>query len=517
MKWDGEKLATRGLIVLAAYAAVRSVFCAASRPFWFDELCTVGVARQPSLSAIWSALQHAADSHPPTYYFLQRFVDHLFSNPHVAFRLTSIAGFCCIVACVFVFVRKHSNAEIALLCSALTLMSVLYDTYAVEARGYALMSGCIAIAVVCYQRVNKVGWAILMASSLITAGLFQYYAVFALFPFALAEAAFVLRSRRLRPGVWIALAFGMLPTIIFWPLLSQLKQTFGAHFWAKPSWRVALTAFGWFLNVSPAWGVAVTAAAAVAVIAVIISEFVGKDATSLKLPDLLHERVLVIGFLVLPLAILVAMKITHGGLVARYMLPGALGVPLAAGCILARFDRRSLVLFGVFLGVGVAAQEASFWIHQRHRMWKIISPATEVEQLVNATGQRDLPVVVSGALDYFQLVFYGSPAFAARLAEIVDPSQELIYSETDNVDKALLILRDYLPLHVYEFNKFVSEHSAFLLCSTGTAWDWWPDRLVNDGYALRLIAVQGNSKIYLVSRHETSRVSAGEENERTGL
>jgi uncharacterized membrane protein len=153
MKWDGEKLATRGLILLVAYAAVRSVFCAASEPFWFDELCTVGLARQPSLSAIWSALQHAADSHPPTYYFFLRFADRLVPNSHVAFRLPSIIGFCCIVLCVFVFVRKHSGAYCALLASALILMSVLYDTYAVEARGYALMSGCIAIAVVSYQRV----------------------------------------------------------------------------------------------------------------------------------------------------------------------------------------------------------------------------------------------------------------------------------------------------------------------------------------------------------------------------
>jgi hypothetical protein len=174
-------------------------------------------------------------------------------------------------------------------------------------------------------------------------------------------------------------------------------------------------------------------------------------------------------------------------------------------------------LFGVFLCFGVAAQETSFWIHQRHHVWKIISPATEVERLVNSTNQRDLPIVVSGAHDYFQLAFYGSSGFAARVVEMVDPSQELIYSETDSVDKQLLILRDYLPLHVYEFNKFVSQHPAFLLYSTGDAWDWWPARLVNDGYTLRLIAVQGNRKAYLVSRSETPQVAVNGESGRKGL
>jgi hypothetical protein len=47
MKWDGEKLATLGLAALIAYAAVRNIVCAASRPFWYDELCTVAIARHP--------------------------------------------------------------------------------------------------------------------------------------------------------------------------------------------------------------------------------------------------------------------------------------------------------------------------------------------------------------------------------------------------------------------------------------------------------------------------------------
>ncbi len=57
MQWDGEKLATRGLALLIAYAAVTSVFRAASKPFEYDELCTVAIARQPGISAIWKALE----------------------------------------------------------------------------------------------------------------------------------------------------------------------------------------------------------------------------------------------------------------------------------------------------------------------------------------------------------------------------------------------------------------------------------------------------------------------------
>jgi hypothetical protein len=498
MKWDGEKLATRGLAVLVAYSAVRSIVCAASKPFWYDELCTVAIARQPSISAIRKTLEHAADSHPPTYYFLERFADYFLPNPHIAFRLSSILAFCCIVLCVFVFVRRQAGAVYALLCCAITAMSTFYDPYAVEARGYALMSACVAIAFVCYQRVDRTRWVLLMGLSLAAAGAFQYYAVFALFPFAIAEGAFFLQTRRSRFGVWAAMAFGLLPLIVFWPLLSLLKRYYGASFWAKPTLMGVLSVFGWFFNVSPHWGIAITATASIGVVAIMVSEFVSEDRDYHEAHGLFHERVLVLGFLALPLAAFVAMKIAHGGLTERYMLPAALGLPLAAGYILPRFDRRLVALFGVFLFFGLTAQESSFWLHQRHHLGKIVSPAQEVEEFVNKAGHRDLPVMVSDARDYLQLTYYGSPALVTRLVVLEDAPQALVYSGSDNVDKQLLILRSYVSLQVYEFHDYVARHPEFLLYSEGTMFDWWPARLVEDGYVLRLVAIHESRKVYLV-------------------
>lgn len=213
-----------------------------------------------------------------------------------------------------------------------------------------------------------------------------------------------------------------------------------------------------------------------------------------------------LGLLALPLAVLVAMKITHGGLTERYMLPAGLGIPLATGFILPRFDRRLVALFGVFLCFGLAAQEASFWLQHRHHLGKVISPAQEVEELASKAGRRDLPVVVSAALDYFPLVYYRGPACVTRLVNIVDTLQAKVYSGTDSPDKQLLILRSYIPLHVYEFHDFAAKHPEFLLYSDGGWLDWWPARLVDDGYVLRLGATHENRRVYLVSpRGEASQ------------
>ena len=106
MEVNTEKLATIGLVLLIAYIALSGVVRAASKPLWFDELITVGLAQQPTLGNLRSALEHAADSHPPPFYVLERFAGRLPLNEHIAYRLPSILAFCCVFLCTFLFIRR---------------------------------------------------------------------------------------------------------------------------------------------------------------------------------------------------------------------------------------------------------------------------------------------------------------------------------------------------------------------------------------------------------------------------
>ena len=107
-KNNTEKLAVLGIWILIAYAIVRSLFAAASKPFWYDEVCTLIVARQPSVSAIWRALAQPADGQPPPFYLVERAAAALLHNPQIAFRLPSICGFACTLVCVFIL-RQASH------------------------------------------------------------------------------------------------------------------------------------------------------------------------------------------------------------------------------------------------------------------------------------------------------------------------------------------------------------------------------------------------------------------------
>src|SRR5262249_36275686 len=131
-----DRFFTAAFLFLLLYSAIRSVLKAASRPLWFDELLTSIVARQPTISSLWRALVHCVDGQPPPFYLWQRLFDHLVSSEQIAFRVTSILGFCAMQWCLFVWLKKRHSIPIAFVACLLPLMMTLFATYVVEARPY---------------------------------------------------------------------------------------------------------------------------------------------------------------------------------------------------------------------------------------------------------------------------------------------------------------------------------------------------------------------------------------------
>jgi hypothetical protein len=500
MQLNNEKLVSRTFVVFVLYAGVRSVIGAASKPLWSDELITLCVARQPRVSMIGQALRSAVDAVPPPFYLVERLAGVLVPDEHLAFRIPSIVAFCILLLCIFSIVKRRSSSGCALLCAAIPLMSVLYDIYAVEARPYALVLACFAIAIVAYQRAEaNQWWVLILGISLFAAEALHYYAVFVLVPFGLAEIARFGSKRHRRPLVWLAIMCGLIPLGIFWPLLSGYKSYY-THFWGKLSLLEFTNVYGWFFGLSTAWGIGVFALAFSALLGAMLLRGSAHTIDNQSMETPFQEHVLALSLLILPFVVLVAMKIAHSGLVNRYMLVGLLGFPLVAGYTLPHLDRKVSILFAVFLFSGLATQELRFWSHQRGHVGKIVSPAKAVQDALSAVGYEQLPVVVSDGTVYLQLVHYSTPGWTNRFVAVVDVPKSIRYLGTDSVDKNLLALRPYLPLQVQNFDDFSAKHAQFLLLSLqGSAWDWWPNRLMDDGYSLRLLALRDNLRIYLVS------------------
>jgi len=212
------------------------------RPLSIDEVLTQAVCRQASLPAIWKALSQGADGQPPFFYLIERSTAWVILNEHIGYRLLPALGFLCTLILVYVFVKTQNGAVPALVCASLLLMTPLFTIYAAEARPYSPLTACIAIALVCYQRVPNALWVSGMFLSLLLASSLHYYAVFAIGPFFLAELTVVYETKKVRCWVWLALLMSLIPLGISWSLLMGMKR----H-WVNMRWDNVI----WYARISP--------------------------------------------------------------------------------------------------------------------------------------------------------------------------------------------------------------------------------------------------------------------------
>jgi hypothetical protein len=487
-----SKLYKLGIALLVAYVFVGGICRAAAKPFWADEIITIGLAKLPSSIAVWDAQV------PPMLYLLERVSAHLPFDERIAYRLPSILAFCCMVLCVALFVRKTGGGKFAAVCAAILLTSIFWNWYGVEARGYALMAGFTALAMICYQRAEGVLGCVLMAVSLAAADASHFYAVFALIPFGLAELAYFLTVRRVRLGIWAALVGGTLPFLVLWPLLLTFRRIYGLHYTGTLSFDEMLRAYGWMFNLPYTVGLGI-AAAALAAVVIYAFGFLRDSVAGIVNQTPVHEGVLVLGFLFLPPVMYLVIRVMHGGFSPRYLLLTTLSIPVAVSYVLPTLDKRALAVFLFFFFGMLAVQEAVFWRYylsvQRHNT----SPGQGIEQFIDSAGHNDLPLLVSNPNNYLELVYYSSPRARSRLVSVVDPSAAIAYAGSDTPDIEFAKLRPYLNLQVYDFADFGAKHPEFLVYSDGNArWDWWPKRLLHDGYSLELVAMDQPTRIYLV-------------------
>ena len=186
----------------------------------------------------------------------------------------------------------------------------------------------------------------------------------------------------------------------------------------------------------------------------------------------------------------------------RYVLATIFGVCLATACLLSRATLSTVLLFALFLGSSVGLHEISFWrgIHGIHPQ----SDTKTVEQFIERAGHSELPVVVSDGLSYLSLNYYASPEWSKRFVFVGDADLAAKYLGTDSVDKNVMDLRPYLPIHASEFSEFMSTHSEFFLYAEdpGYGFGWLPYHLSRGPWSLRVYLKAPNRTLYLVTRTE---------------
>ena len=502
---EAERWPQFGICLLTLYATVRAIVAAHIRPFWFDEILTWIMSHQPNVAAIWNGIRQVVDGQPILFYLIER-AFAILPNREIALRLPSVAGFDCVLICLFVFVRRRSGAVYGLVSAAIAMLTSLYMPFAIEARPYSLVAACVAMALVAYQRADQLRWAALMALALAMAECLHYYSVFALIPFAAAEIALSWQMSKIRWSIWIALAFGALPLAVFWPILAHIKAVLGGNRSLWPISADLVHIYGGFLNISWYLGLPVAIVCGLALVGALSpASASGLPLSRRELPNetsdkFWHERVLIAFLPAVPLLVIVTVRLLHGGFVDRYVIYAVLGVPLTAGVLLPRLGKRALILFSALLACSIALQEASFWFFPEQPLWSFQSPAEGAESLLKDAGHTDLPVVVADSFNYPVLDFYAPDSLARRLVTVTSAPTW----RPGSADQAVSLMATYYPFKVYDFTAWHSTHPSFLLYSSlGDLQNWWAGNLVQSDYDLRPVASNEDHIVFLVSSPET--------------
>jgi len=456
---------------------------ARSTPFWFDEIFTYHIANVTGMSDVWHALASGVDLNPPLYYVLVRAAARVLGPGELATRLPAVGGFLVMMLCLFRLLRPRVGALGAAAGATLPVLSGV-GFYAYEGRAYGVVMGCAAAAALAWQRAtaeeDRPIAALALALALGVAVSSHYYAALLLIPLAVGEAVSTIVRRRVAAPIWAAFAAGMLPLLVFLPLIREARLW--AHsFWAKPSFS-AVTMFyqKLFDLLGPRLAIALLAAG---VLVCVYRAAVGRaDVARTDDRDgrvvCASEIAFAIALVLLPVAGWLVSVVATGAWTWRYGVSAVIGIAMLLVFAIDQCGRAmSRIMFCVLL-LAFVAREAGFVREGTARQ-----VPTVLQPIGDAAAVDAAPVVVSDPIVYLQFAYYAAPDVAARLVCLVPPERQIRKAGYATAELGLLRLKTIAPLRMEDFDTFMAKRQPFQVFGPPA---WLMNELLSLGVDLRL-------------------------------
>ena len=334
--------------------------------------------------------------------------------------------------CLFVFSRRDTDPVAAAIAAVLPLLTVLYSTYSVEARPYALMASALAFAAVAWQRASAPLWSFVLALTLVASVSIHYYAVFALLPFAAAELTWSVVQEGLSPAS-VAGADGGRPVVC--RLLATPQG---------PSRRARPALLGEGVNLPGDCELRRVPVALDRRRDAWARGRVVRSVGGLPRPDNRAARrhpippdvppahcVLALGLLWLPWIALLAAKVGGGGVAARYTIGATLGLALSGSYVAYWLGRRASAVILMCLLLAFASKEAVFWGAEYYGRNVRRVDLDGFERLLSQ-GEASLPVVVTNGREFVPAgLLRASRHITGRLVALLDPQAARERTGTD--------------------------------------------------------------------------------------
>ncbi len=471
---------------------------ALQKRLWNDELFTFYIAGRPAFRDIWQALLTGAEQLPPLFFIITRAFTAVFGASRLSLRLPEILGFWLMGASLFWFVRRRSSSVVYGLVAMLMPMITGAFYYAYEARPYGLVLGFSGLALLCWQTVacdrmralSRAGLCVALAAALSC----HYYAILLWGPLMLGECVRTIMKRRLDLWTCIALLAGVVPLAFFWPLIKAARR-YSSHFWARPHWTTPIDFYRELL--SPA---ALVLFAIPIVLALYLmvrsSENSVQEYSHYSLAP--HEFGAVFGLILVPIFGVVVAKTVTGAFTQRYALSAVMGVSILLAWSICIIGRRTSSV-----GLLLAAMLVTVFVLDQVRQYRWLAAdrqeRTILYNFLRSHNAARVPLVIAGPHLFLELSYdaaqhQDSPKFIF----LTDTDLAVHYTDTDDVERGLLALRNWAPLDVRDFHRFCASNQEFLLYGASEPFSWVAQELVNENRELRASARIGGRFLFRV-------------------
>jgi hypothetical protein len=479
------------VVIFTAFFVVATGHLASRKVLWSDELLTLSTAELPSLADIWRELQDSVDAMPPLTHFLTHLCGQCFGFSHLTVRLPAIVGYWLLCVSVFAFLRRRVPLALATAGMLIPMTIPAAYSYAYEARGYGLLLGFAAAAVLCWDLAGsprRRGWVIAALALCLVGTIGSHmYGVFVLGPLALAELVRTKERGRYDFGVWLGFACAGFAVLPLAPFLGNMRSIGSMMSGTGMSLRAALTATQVFLS---------TPATYLGLIAIVCLARPGHGQPDFKSDDRqalprTSDWVLALGLASLSVWGYLVAALTTGVFTSRYVLPAVAGLSILVPLLLHRHLRchpRALVLAACWLGLAACLNV----IEAKHNLVEVSNvlqgKGTDyLLKLEDDLPQDGLPIVITQPHDFSRLRYYAREPLRQRLRLFAD-SNDWIRLQNDRHAK-----RD---AHVVSVADFVRDNKVFYLYVPNAESEPILPRLIHEGAVLGDVGLNDTGNVY---------------------
>jgi len=462
------------------------------KPLWHDELFTYYIAQAPTFGKMleWT---RTIDLNPPLYYIAARLTFHFMHPGPASVRLPSMIAFAVATSCLYQFVRRRLTPLYGTL-AALVLLSSSFNLYSYEARPYAMVLGFMGIVALSWQRAIEAkkprSWLALLFIVLGGFGMLLSHVLAAVAYASLLLTEAIRFYLRRKPDwiLWIALALPLSACVTYLqPIQNHSAGSFPQLFQASVT-----QLFGAYADI---W-VPVASLLGVAMIAIILLAPADGNGVvaSTKYGFSWPEKILALGFCLVPLVVILVFMHSHSAFFPRYGMPAIFGVAILIAWFVARWTATSskaalicsiAFVFGIVTPASIA----------RHIQNVIQPQKMESSDLTGQSGVPvsqvlpDLPFVDAGGLTFLEMNSREDVTFLSRVYYLNDRQAAIRYANA-TIFEGFPFLKGKFPIraNIMPYQQFIQEHPKFLVLGTyNYPEDWLLRKLLADHATLRFL------------------------------